>query len=178
MEVAMNAPTRILVVFYSRSETTAEFAGRLAAELEGDYERLQEVELLRRAGPLGFLRSILDVVRKRPAPLQPMTHRLADYDVVLIGTPVWAGRASTPVSTWISERWRQMRTVAFFCTMGGRGSQDTFAQMQRLARCVPIATCAISARDMRQDVAVEKVARFVLAIKDALAARERVVVAR
>ena len=41
----MNAPARILVAFYSRSETTAEFAGRLAAELEGDYERLREVEL-------------------------------------------------------------------------------------------------------------------------------------
>ncbi|WP_430232588.1 hypothetical protein [Paraburkholderia tropica] len=47
----MNTPTRILVVFYSRSETTAELGGRLAAELEGDYERLHEVEFRRRAGP-------------------------------------------------------------------------------------------------------------------------------
>jgi len=168
----LNAPLRILVVFYSRSETTAEFAGRLAAELEGDYERLQEVEPRRRRGPLGFLLSILDVVRKRPAHLQPMTHRLADYDVVLIGTPVWAARASTPVSTWISLHWHQMSTVAFFCTMGARGSEDAFEQMQRLARRVPIATCAISAQDMRADAAVEKVSRFVLTIKDALAARE------
>ncbi|MCG5078739.1 hypothetical protein [Paraburkholderia tagetis] len=70
------------------------------------------------------------------------------------------------------------RSETFFCTMGGRGSEDTFAQMQRLARCVPIASCAIHARDMQQDVAVEKVARFVLMIKDALAACEREAVAR
>ncbi|MCP3710081.1 flavodoxin [Paraburkholderia sp. CNPSo 3274] len=174
----MNAPSRILVVFYSRSETTAEFAGRLAAELEGDYERLHEVEFRRRVGPLGFLLSILDVVRKRPAHLQPMTHTLADYDVVLIGTPVWAARASAPVATWLSLHWHQMRTVAFFCTMGGRGSEDAFAQMEQLARRAPIATCAISARDMRTDPAVEKVSRFVLAIKDALAAREHAAAAR
>jgi flavodoxin len=174
----VNAPSRILVVFYSRSETTAEFAGRLAAELDGDYERLQEVELRRRKGPLGFLLSILDVVYKRPAHLQPMTHKLDDYDVVLIGTPVWAARASAPVATWLSLHWHQMRTVAFFCTMGARGGEDAFAQMQRLARRAPIATCAISARDMRSDVAVERVSRFVLAIGDALAAREHEAVAR
>ena len=174
----MNASSRILVVFYSRSETTAEFAGRLAAELEGDYERLREVEVRRRTGPLGFLRSILDVGLKRPAYLQPMTHALADYDVVLIGTPVWAARASTPVSTWLSLHWHQMRTVAFFCTMGGSGSEDAFAQMQRLARRAPIATCAISAREMQTDVAVEKVSRFVLAIKDAHASRDHEAAAR
>lgn len=174
----MNAPSRTLVVFYSRSETTAQFAGRLAAELDGDYERLQEVEFQRRAGPFGFLRSILDVVRKRPARLQPMTHVLSNYDMVLIGTPVWAARASTPVATWLSQHWQEVRNTAFFCTMGSRGSEDTFAQMQQLAHRAPITTCAISARDMQRDVAVEKVARFVLAIKDALAARECEAVAR
>jgi flavodoxin len=178
MEVAMNAPSRILVVFYSRSDTTSEVAGRFAAELEGDYERLQEVDFRRRAGPFGFLRSILDVVRKRPSHLQPLTHALSNYDVVLIGTPVWAARTSTPVSTWISQHWHQMRTVAFFCTMGARGSEDTFAQMKLLARRAPIATCAICARDLQGDAAVEKVARFVLGIKDALTAREHEVATR
>ncbi|WP_321915685.1 MULTISPECIES: flavodoxin family protein [unclassified Paraburkholderia] len=174
----MNAPSRILVVFYSRSETTAEIAGRLAAELEGDYERLYEVEVRRRAGPLGFLLSILDVVRKRPAHLQPMSHTLANYDVILVGTPVWAARASTPVATWLSLHWHQMRTVAFFCTMGGRGSEEAFAQMAQLARRAPIATCAISTRDLQTDAAVEKVSGFVLAIKDALAAHEHEAVPR
>jgi hypothetical protein len=174
----MNAPSRILVVFYSRSETTAEVAGRLAAELDADYERLQEVGFRRRVGAFGFLRSILDVVRKRASHLQPMTHVASNYDVILIGTPVWAARASAPVSTWLSQHWHQVNTTAFFCTMGKRGSEDTFAQMQLLARRAPIATCAITARDLQGDAAVEKVARFVLAIKDALAARKREAVTR
>jgi len=55
----MGTPSRILVVFYSRSETTAEFAGRLATEPGGDHERLREVDFLRRAGPFGFVRSIV-----------------------------------------------------------------------------------------------------------------------
>ncbi|WP_238328103.1 flavodoxin family protein [Paraburkholderia mimosarum] len=107
-----------------------------------------------------------------------MTHRLADYDVVLIGTPVWAARASTPVATWLSQHWRPIHTVGFFCTMGGRGSEDAFAQMEQLARRAQIATCAISARDMRTDAAVEKVSGFVLAIKDALGVLEHEAAAR
>lgn len=174
----MDAPSRILVVFFSRSDTTAEVAGRLAGELDADYERLREVEYHRRAGPFGYLCSILDVVRKRPSHLQPMKHALADYDAVLIGTPVWASRASTPVSTWISQHWHELRTTAFFCTMGGSGCEKAFEQMKLLARRAPIATCAISARDIQGDAAVEKVARFVLAVKDALAARERDAAAR
>jgi len=50
--------------------------------------------------------------------------------------------------------------------------------MKLLAQRAPIATCAISARDMQSDVAGEKVARFVLAIKDALAASAREAVTR
>ena len=56
--------------------------------------------------------------------------------------------------------------------------QDAFAHMERLAQLAPIATCAISAQDMRTDAAVGKVSRFVLAIKDALGAREHEVTAR
>lgn len=174
----MDAPSRILVVFYSRSDTTAELAGRLAGELDADYERLREVEYHRRAGPIGYLRSILDVVRKRPSHLQPTRHAPSGYDLVLIGTPVWAGRASAPVSTWIAQHWHEVRTTAFFCTMGGSGSEKAFEQMKLLVRRAPIATCAISARDIQGDAAVEKVARFVLAVKDALAARERDAAAR
>ncbi|MEX3845506.1 CBS domain-containing protein [Paraburkholderia sp. BR10882] len=48
----------------------------------------------------------------------------------------------------------------------------------QLARRAPISTCAIAARDMRADAAVEKVSRFVLTIKDALGAREREAAAR
>ncbi|WP_143037172.1 hypothetical protein [Paraburkholderia tuberum] len=83
------------MVCYSRSKTTAELAGRLASELEGDHERMHEVEVRRRAGPLGFLRSILDVVRKRPAHLQAMTAALLTFS------------GSLPLSFALDHRKRQ-----------------------------------------------------------------------
>lgn len=175
----MNVPLRILVVFYSRSETTAKFAVWLAAELGADHERLHEIDASRRAGAFGFLRSIVDAMRKRPSRLQPTTHTLPDYDVVVIGTPVWAGRASAPVSTWLSRYGRELPpTVFFFCTMGASGSEKTFAQLQMLTRHAPIATCAISGRDLQAKVEFAKLARFALSIKNWLAAHASQTLAR
>ncbi|HTH60856.1 MAG TPA: flavodoxin [Paraburkholderia sp.] len=169
----MNDPSRILVVFYSRSETTAALAGQIVDRLGGDCERLHEVESGRRAGLAGYVRSIVDVIRGHTASLQPMTHAPRDYDLVVIGTPVWAGRTSTPVATWLAQHASELRRTAFFCTMGGSGSQKAFAQMQQVARSVPVATCALCARDVQKDVAIETVNGFVSEIRNALAPRER-----
>ena len=38
--------------------------------------------------------------------------------------------------------------VAFFCTLGGKGSETAFAQMQEIVGNPPRATCAITARDV------------------------------
>ncbi|WP_175817452.1 hypothetical protein [Burkholderia diffusa] len=113
----MDTSRRMLVVFYSRSETTAAVERRL--------------------------------------------------------TPVWAGRASTPVSTWLARHGSELRATAFFCTMGLRGDLTAFGQMQALARKRPIATRAISRCDIGRGLAARKLARFARSIDRRLAARER-----
>jgi hypothetical protein len=55
--------------------------------------------------------------------------------------------------------------------MGGRGSEGAFSQMQALAQLAPIATCAVSARDIESGDAREKLARFALEVRDNLAGR-------
>ncbi|KUY85424.1 flavodoxin [Burkholderia territorii] len=169
----MDTSRRMLVVFYSRSETTAAIARRLATELDADCERLQEVDDRRRAGAVGFLRSLADVIRDRAADLRPTACSPSAYDVVVIGTPVWAGRASTPVSSWLARHGSELRATAFFCTMGQRGDLTAFGQMQALARQAPIATCAISGRDIGRGLAAGKLARFARSIARRLADRER-----
>ncbi|KVG25879.1 flavodoxin [Burkholderia diffusa] len=169
----MDASRRMLVVFYSRSETTAAVAHQLAAELGADCERLREADDRRRTGAIGFLRSLVDVIRDRAVDLRPTICSPSAYDAVVIGTPVWAGRASTPVSTWLARHGSELRATAFFCTMGRRGDLTAFGQMQALARQAPLATCAISGRDIGRGLAARKLARFARSIARRLAAGER-----
>ncbi|MCW3525988.1 flavodoxin domain-containing protein [Burkholderia cenocepacia] len=169
----MDRSRRMLVVFYSRSETTTAVARRLADTLGADCERLREVDDLRRKGAVGFLRSLADVIRDGAADLRPTACLPSGYDAVVIGTPIWAGRASTPVSTWLARHGSELRATAFFCTMGLRGDLTAFGQMQALARQRPIATCAISGRDIGRGLATRKLARFARSVVRRLAARER-----
>lgn len=169
----MDTSRRMLVVFYSRSETTAAVERRLASELDADCERLQEADDRRRAGAVGFLRSLADVIRDRAENLRPTACSPSAYEAVVIGTPVWAGRASTPVSTWLARQGSELRATAFFCTMGLRGDLTAFGQMQALARKRPIATRAISGCDIGRGLAARKLARFARSIDRRLAARER-----
>ncbi|NRF82594.1 flavodoxin [Burkholderia gladioli] len=168
----MDTPTRrTLVLFYSRSETTAGVARQLADLLGADCERLVEVDGRRRAGALGYLRSLVDALRGRAAELRPTACSVSAYDLVVIGTPVWAGRASTPVAAWLARHGTEPRATALFCTMGARGDCAVFAQMQALMRQRPLATCAICARELRQGTAHQKLSHFGRAISDRLAER-------
>ncbi|EGD03093.1 putative flavodoxin [Burkholderia sp. TJI49] len=143
----------MLAVFYSRSETTVAVARRLAAELGADCERLWEANDRQRAGAVGFVRSLADEIRDRAGYVRPTACSPSAYDAVVVGTPVWAGRASTPVSAWLAWHGSELRETAFFCTMGARNDPTTFGQLQALARQAPIATCAISGRDIGRGLA-------------------------
>lgn len=51
-----------------------------------------------------------------PAEILPLLHELQDYDLVLFGTPVWAGHVSSPVRACLDAQRNSLRRVAFFCT--------------------------------------------------------------
>jgi hypothetical protein len=80
--------SRIIVVFYSRSGTTRRIAEALSATLKCDLEEI--IEPKPRTGFLGYMRSLLEASRKRPSTILPRKHEVSSYDLVVIGTPVWA----------------------------------------------------------------------------------------
>jgi menaquinone-dependent protoporphyrinogen IX oxidase len=145
----MQVDRKALVVYYSRSGTTSPLADMLAGMLPADCEPIRErAGPARREGVRGFARSIADVVWRRRVELEPSRFDVSRYEMVVIGTPVWASCACAPVATWLADHARQLRHVAFFCSEGGRGSEKAFTQMSQLARISPVATCAVSARDL------------------------------
>src|SRR5664280_1093039 len=131
-----------LVVFYSRSGTTRRVAEALAEALKCDLEEISEPKP--RSGFLGYMRSLLEARRQRPSIIAPNKHDISSYDLVVIGTPVWAWSLSSPVRAYLMATANQLPEVAFFCTLGARGSESTFAQMTAVAGKRPRAVCAIT----------------------------------
>ena len=85
---------RILVVFFSRSGTTRKLASAIAASLGADLEEICDYSDRRGVG--GYIRSLIDAVGKRSVEIVPGGHDVAAYDLVVVGTPVWAGMPSAP----------------------------------------------------------------------------------
>lgn len=140
---------KILVVYYSRSGTTRRVADALSTALESSIEEVLETR--DRAGFSGYWRSLLEARSKRPADILPGRNDPSAFDLVIVGTPVWAWSVSSPIRAYLSANKQRLPSVAFFCTMGGRGSATAFAQMQEIAGKTPLATCALTARDTASD---------------------------
>jgi flavodoxin len=153
----MNRP-RILVVYFSRSGYTRTLARRIAELSGGDLEEIQEPH--GRRGWRGYVRSLVEAVTGQATAIAPGDRRPADYDLVVVGTPVWASSVSSPVRAYLLEHRGQLRQVAFFLTQGGHEHRRVFRQMETAALRAPVA--ALAMRDGELDAGLEEpVLRFV-----------------
>jgi len=150
---------KALVVFYSRSGTTRVLADLIAAALDADVEEIADVR--ERSGVLGWVRSIYEATSGRPAAIGPQRRDPAIYDLVVVGTPVWNARVSSPVRAWLERNATRLPpAVALFATMGGRGGDRAVAQMSELIGKTPRATLVAIDDQVWRGRMVEPVAAF------------------
>jgi len=153
------AAKKALVVFYSRSGTTRHLAKTLSRLMRCEIEEI--VETGSRSGVVGYIRSLFEAVHKRSPQIKPLTKDPSSYDLVVIGTPVWAASVSSPVRSYLAAHRGRLPEVAFFCTLGGRGSGRAFAQMEALVGKAPRARCAVRAGEVALGNPGTKVLEFI-----------------
>ncbi|MGI9659868.1 MAG: flavodoxin family protein [Gaiellaceae bacterium] len=155
---------KILVVYYSRTGRTKQVAETVAAGLGADLAAIEGVD--NRAGVLGYFWAGRDGLFGRCGSIHSTETEPAGYDLVLVGTPVWAGRLSAPVRTYIANHKTDLRHVAFFCTEGGYGGPRVFKTMNDLSGQQPVATLEITGGDLRSGRYRDKVSAFTRHITD------------
>lgn len=134
---------KILVVYFSRTGTTRLLASALARMLAADLEEICEGNDRRGLG--GYLRSLVDVIRRRHVEIVPAGLNVSDYDLVVIGSPVWAASVSAPVRSYLIENRARFPDVAFFCSFGGSGADKALREMRELAGKPAVAECKVTA---------------------------------
>jgi flavodoxin len=144
--MADKSASKILVVFYSRSGITRQIAHDIARRCGADIEELHDVRS--RNGLWGYLRSAREAIRKLPVEIRPPVKDARDYDVVVIGTPVWAGQVSSPVRAYVAGLTAPLKHTGFFCTMGGSGDQAVFTELARITNSSPLSAVALTDRDI------------------------------
>ena len=147
------------VVFYSRTGVTRAVAQAVAAELHCRAEELWDKK--ERSGLRGYFEAAWDAMRKALTEIRPLQHGLVTTDVVVVGTPVWAGAMTPAVRTFLTTFKPQLKHVAFFCTQGGMGGEKALREMAAVAGQEPLATLVLSERVVKKGDFSAQVAEFV-----------------
>ena len=140
----------ILCIYYSRTGKTRGVMADIAKSLEA--ELVEITDGVDRSGLMGAMKSCLDAVRKSTRFLEHFeTQRdLKDYDLVIIGTPVWAGRCSSITREFLKKYGRDLKRVAYVITRTDEKNhqEQVFEQMDLYTAAPHICAASIKAGDV------------------------------
>ena len=86
-----------LVLYYSKTGNTETVAREISKVANGE---LKKLELKKE---ISFMGAAFSAALGLKGKIKSMDFNVKDYDNIFIGTPVWAGKTSTPINTFLSE---------------------------------------------------------------------------
>lgn len=121
---------KALVVYYSRTGQTKFVAERIATELEADIEEI--VDLKNRKGWIGFLKAGYEATAKKETKIGEMGKSPSNYDLIVVGTPVWNSRPASAIRTYLKINDLSEKKVAVFCTNDREGLEKAIERTKSL----------------------------------------------
>lgn len=120
----------ILCIYYSRTGNTKKAMEEIAAAL--DAELLELSDGVDRSGLRGWLRSGRDAMRQSTEPVLPFQteQSLRKYRLVILGTPVWAGRCSAVMRDFLKRHGEKLPRTAYVITRSSKSKhREVYRQM-------------------------------------------------
>lgn len=130
-----NGKKKAVVVFFSATGTTKAVAEKIAAQAHADLVEITPVKHYTSAD-LDWTnkqsRSSVEMhdLKFRPA-IKASTKKMATYDIVFLGYPIWWNLAPTAVNTFIEKNGLSGKTVVPFATSGGSTIKNSVAQFKK-----------------------------------------------
>ena len=126
--------TRVLVAYFSATGTTARAAREVASACDADlFEISPQIPYSSRDLDWTNPKSRSSVEMKdrdcRPMLAEPMPN-LSQYDVLVIGFPIWWGLPPRPIDTFLDSMTTQCRVIGF-ATSGGSGTREALQHIRQ-----------------------------------------------
>ena len=122
----------VLCIYYSRTGKTKKAMREVAWALDAELVEITDGQ--DRKGFKGFMLSGMEAMRRSTRPIQPFeTERnLEDYRLVILGTPVWAGRCSSVIRAFLKRRGLEPKRVAYVITRDSdKRYEEVYDQMDQ-----------------------------------------------
>ena len=129
--------SRILIAYFSATNTTEGIARHLGAILNADlYEITPQTPYT--AADLNYNTDCrANAEQQDPRARPAISGNVADmgqYDVIFLGYPIWWGQAPKIISTFLESHDLRGKTIIPFCTSGGSGMGSSVTNLRPLAK--------------------------------------------
>jgi flavodoxin len=124
---------KILVLYYSQSNTTKTVAQEIQKQLGCDIEEIVCTDYT------GDFNAVLgkwqeDMKAGKSPEIQPLTKKVKDYDVIFLGYPIWGGIYASPVATFLKNTDFQGKKLVPFCSFGSGGLNTSVVELKKNAK--------------------------------------------
>ena len=120
----------VLCIYYSFSGNTCRAMKEIADAVGAEIVAISDEE--ERGGWRGYIRCGMDAMKTSTRPLLPFQTEkpLSEYRLVIIATPVWAGRCASPIRALLKRRGLELSNVAYVVTRSTtQRSEEVYDQM-------------------------------------------------
>ncbi|MFA5104703.1 MAG: flavodoxin [Candidatus Margulisiibacteriota bacterium] len=126
----MNDTPKTLVVFYSFEGNTRLLAEAIAGEIKADILELKVKDDIKSKGFMKYFWGGKQVFQKKSPELIPFDNDPNDYELIFIGTPVWAFTYAPAIRTLFTKIKLKDKKIALFCCHEG-GPAKTLENMKK-----------------------------------------------
>ena len=145
-----------LVAYFSASGYTASLAKKVATAADADLFRIEPVEPytdadLKWTNPLA--RCNKEKLGKKNVPIKDRVENFDEYDLILIGFPVWYYAAPNIIETFVKSYDFTGKKVALFATSGGSDITKAPGKLQPLMKGEIVGAKLFSADADRPEIA-------------------------
>jgi flavodoxin len=123
-------PTDVLVLYYSRSGNTEAMAREMARRFQADIIKLTSESYT--LDFKGWINANLDAWNQNPAVIGPETIDISNYNLIILGSPIWYFRPAPPLWTFVEKNNFQGKAVVLFNTFNSRFKSEHIHEFQQL----------------------------------------------
>lgn len=152
---------KILIIYYSltgNSEKIAFLIMDLLKEKNINAEILKIKDIKNRKGIFGFLKSGYEATFEKSPQISYDNINFEKYDLFFIISPIWAGRLSSPMRTFLIEKGKLLKSVAFVSD-AFRENKKIFEDMEKLTN-FPKATLFINRNEINSSLIRDRILEF------------------
>jgi flavodoxin len=122
---------KTLVLFYSKTGNTKFIAETIAKETKADLLEIEREKDIKSKGFWLYFRGGFESMTKRKDKIKPFEKDLQQYDLIFLGSPVWAWRMNPALRSLLDEVKFTGKKFALYCSCSGEGNGLKVCEMTK-----------------------------------------------